>query len=100
MAQKKAARRRAAAKRAKRAKRTRQPASLRLPDLAPPPIILGPSPEQDLEDLQEALWHQQTDPFEDQWARAYLAKHGECAICRARVGVVSRSVHHVEVELR
>lgn len=100
MSGKKPARIRAAekrAKRAKRAKRTRQTASPRFTDLGPTPMILGPSPEQDLEDLQDTLW-KKTDRFEDKWARAYLAKHGECAICRARVGVVSRSVRYVEAE--
>ncbi len=100
MSGKKPARIRAAekrAKRAKRAKRTRQTASLRFPDLEPRPTMLGPSSEQELEDLQDTLW-KKTDAFEDQWARAYLAKHGECAICRARVGVVSRSVRYVEAD--
>lgn len=88
MGRKKAAQRRAAEKRAKRTRRTKP-----YHDLPPVLEII----DTEVDELLDEVW-KQTDEADNRWAAAYLAQHGECAICRARVGVVSRSVRYVEAE--
>ena len=73
MAQKKAARRRAAEKRARRTKR---------PKSRTPPPTYSPRDEEQLSDVALILAMAGTGP-----AAAYVAVHGECAVCRVRVGV-------------
>ena len=82
MAQKKAARRRAAEKRARRAQRPK-------PQATPPGSL--PREEQQLNDVALILALAGTGP-----AAAYLAAHGECAVCRVRVGVALMSFVDLE----
>ena len=82
MAQKKAARRRAAEKRARRAKRPK-------PQAAPPGSI--PMEDQQLNDVALILALAGTGP-----AAAYVAVHGACAVCRVRVGVALMSFVDLE----
>jgi len=84
MAPKKAARRRAAEKRARRAKRAKSTVSH------------SPVEDQAAEDQLEAiiLWMLEATGA-DRSAAAYFGWHGECTICRVRVGVVA--AHFVDM---
>ena len=78
MAPKKAARRRAAEKRARRAKRAKS-------TVAHPPVE-----DQLVEDQLAAIimWMLEATGA-DRSAAAYFGQHGECTICRVRVGAVA-----------
>ena len=82
MAQKKAARRRAAEKRSRRAKRPK-------PQATPPGSM--PMEDQQLNDVALILALAGTGP-----AAAYVAGHGACAVCRVRVGVALMSFVDLE----
>ena len=78
MAQKKAARRRAAEKRARRARRAKSTVSH-------PPVD-----DQLVDDQLETIimWMLEATGA-DRSAAAYFGQHGECTICRVRVGAVA-----------
>ena len=79
MGRKKAAQRRAAEKRARRTKRTKS-------------TVSRPAVEDQLEAI--ILWMLEATEA-DRSAAAYFGWHGECTICRVRVGVVA--AHFVDM---